>query len=264
MVQNYSQPADAYTEVAVYTVTVDQQQALYDLLVDATNSWQRLLPGFMSANIYLGENHTHIVDQVEWRTREDWQNSLQHPEWAATHARIQALGGDIQADVQAYPLPLIIKGPMAETGLVIPMWKDEDAISVPLQTHESTVILLSGAQTNNMISMVGFTNTPGDFNALHVHTREDEIWYVIDGEFEFEVGGKLHRAGPGGTVLGPRNIQHRFRYAGESGVGRLIIIYTPAGPDWLFMHLDELTANGIEVTPEMFAALADSQGAYLV
>jgi mannose-6-phosphate isomerase-like protein (cupin superfamily) len=262
--QNYSNPADAYTEVAVYDVTAAQQQALYDLLVDATNSWQRLLPGFISANIYLSEDHTHIVDQVEWRTQADWQNSLQYPERAVTHSKIETLNGNIHADVKAYKAPQVIKGPMPENGFLIPMWKDEEATPVARQAYENKVVLLTGARTNNLISMVGFTNLPGDFNTLHVHTREDEIWHIIEGEFEFRVGEKIFRAGPGDTVFGPRNIQHCFRYAGESGVGRLIILYTPAGSERFFLQLDEWAANGVEFTPEMVMALSDSLGSYLV
>lgn len=258
----YSDPLDVYTEVAVYnTVTAVQQQVLYDLLVDAANSWLRLLPGFLSANIYRGEDGTHIVSQIEWRTRENWQHSLQHSEREAIHSKIQALGGNI-VDAQTYKAPQIVKGPLAETGLVLPLWKDEETTPVFSQPHEKKIMLLTGAQTNNLISMVGFTNAPGDFNQLHVHTREDEYWHIIDGEFEFQVGGKIFRAGPGSTVFGPRNIPHCFRYAGESGVGRLIIMYTPAGIERAFLQHDEWAANGTDVTPEMLKNLADSIGAY--
>jgi mannose-6-phosphate isomerase-like protein (cupin superfamily) len=258
MVPNYSSPADTSIEVARYTVPADQQQALYDLLVDAANSWQRLLPGFISANVYLSEDHTHIINQVEWRTREDWQNALQHPELATSHSKIQALSGTIHADVQAY------KAPMAETGFVIPLWKDEETTPVAVAPHEKKIVLLTGAQTNNMISIIGFTNAPGDFNPLHVHTREDEIWHIIDGEFEFEVGEKIFRVGPGSTVFGPRNIPHCYRYAGESGVGHLIITYTPAGLERFFIQLDEWVANGIDFTPEMIADLSASVGAPVI
>lgn len=125
-------------------------------------------------------------------------------------------------------------------------------------------MLLTGAQTNNLISMVGFTNTPGEFNTLHIHTREDEFWHIIDGEFEFQVGEKIFLAEPGSTVFGPRNIQHCFRYAGEHGVGRLIIMYTPAGCERVFMQFDEWAANDIDVTPKMVANLMDSLSIYLV
>ena len=94
---------------------------------------------------------------------------------------------------------------------------------------ENTLILLSETQTCYTIGGVGSNNAPGVGPALHVHTLEDEIWHIIDGEFEFQVGGDIFLAQPGITVFGPRNIKHRFRYVGERGIGRIIITYTPAG-----------------------------------
>lgn len=248
MVPNYANPSDAYTETAVYTVRETQQQVVCDLILEYVNRWQRFLPGFISANVYLSEDRTHILFQVEWRTREDWRNTLQHTERAAMLSSIQALSGTVPVDIQAYKAPQIIQGPLPETGFVIPQWKDEETTPVSIVAPaERKTVLLTGAQTNNVISLIGFTNAPGDFNILHVHTREDEIWHVIDGEFEFEVGGKVVHAGPGGTVFGPRHISHRFRYAGESGVGHVLVICTPAGLERFFMQLDEYDAPRCQV-----------------
>lgn len=62
--------------------------------------------------------------------------------------------------------------------------------------------------------------------------------------------------------IGPIQVAHCFRYVGESGVGRLIIMYTPAGIERAFLQHDEWAANGTDVTPEMFKNLADNIGAY--
>jgi hypothetical protein len=64
VVPNYDNPSDAYTETAVYTVTEVQQQAVCDLILENVNRWQRFLPGFISANVYPGEDRTHILSQV--------------------------------------------------------------------------------------------------------------------------------------------------------------------------------------------------------
>jgi uncharacterized cupin superfamily protein len=45
---------------------------------------------------------------------------------------------------------------------------------------------------------------------LHVHEREDETWFVLEGEYTFEVGGQTFRAGPGDYVFGPRNVPHSY------------------------------------------------------
>lgn len=62
----------------------------------------------------------------------------------------------------------------------------------------------------------------------HLHTVEDEWFYVIEGEYIVEVGGQLHHLHPGDSVLGPRGIPHAFAFVGET-TGRFLITYAPAG-----------------------------------
>jgi quercetin dioxygenase-like cupin family protein len=46
---------------------------------------------------------------------------------------------------------------------------------------------------------------------LHVHTEEDEIWYVLAGEIAFTVGGETRLGGPGTFVYIPRGVPHTFQ-----------------------------------------------------
>ncbi len=46
---------------------------------------------------------------------------------------------------------------------------------------------------------------------LHAHTLEDEIWFVLDGEIEFTIGGEKRLGGPGTFAYIPRNVPHTFR-----------------------------------------------------
>ncbi|MDQ2948867.1 MAG: cupin domain-containing protein [Acidobacteriota bacterium] len=62
----------------------------------------------------------------------------------------------------------------------------------------------------------------------HRHTVEYEWFYVIEGEYLVEVGGKPYSLMAGDSVLGPRNIPHAFASAGQ-GSGRLLITYAPTG-----------------------------------
>jgi uncharacterized cupin superfamily protein len=63
---------------------------------------------------------------------------------------------------------------------------------------------------------------------LHLHHNEDEWFYVIEGEYIAEVGGKLHHLKAGDSLLGPRGVSHTFAFVG-AGTGRLLITYAPAG-----------------------------------
>jgi mannose-6-phosphate isomerase-like protein (cupin superfamily) len=63
---------------------------------------------------------------------------------------------------------------------------------------------------------------------LHLHTVEDEWFYVLDGEYIVKVGDQLHHLKAGDSVLGPRNVPHAFAFVGQSS-GRFLITYAPAG-----------------------------------
>lgn len=83
---------------------------------------------------------------------------------------------------------------------------------------------------------------PGTGIPRHVHTREDETFHVLEGEFEFEVDGRGVRAPAGTTIFAPRNVPHGFRNA-SGRAARLIVAITPGGLDKMFGELARLPAG---------------------
>jgi quercetin dioxygenase-like cupin family protein len=67
---------------------------------------------------------------------------------------------------------------------------------------------------------------------LHVHRREDEGFYVLDGEIRFRQGAEEFLAGPGSWVWGPRGVPHTFKV--ESDSARALVVVTPAGFERMF------------------------------
>lgn len=63
---------------------------------------------------------------------------------------------------------------------------------------------------------------------LHVHQGEDELFYVLEGEYVVQVGDKRFSLKTGDCVLGPRGVPHAWAFAGST-VGRLLLSYAPAG-----------------------------------
>ena len=51
---------------------------------------------------------------------------------------------------------------------------------------------------------------------LHVHTREDEAWFVLEGEVAFTLGEEVISGGPGTFVYIPRNVAHTFQVKSET------------------------------------------------
>jgi mannose-6-phosphate isomerase-like protein (cupin superfamily) len=79
---------------------------------------------------------------------------------------------------------------------------------------------------------------PGYAPPLHVHTREDEIFRVLDGEFTMWCRGKLFCARPGAVIALPRGEPHTFKNTGGTP-GRLLIMVTPGGVEGFFREVDK-------------------------
>ncbi|MGC4046792.1 MAG: cupin domain-containing protein [Armatimonas sp.] len=60
----------------------------------------------------------------------------------------------------------------------------------------------------------------------HIHTREEETFYILEGTFTFGVGEATIIVGPGECVYGPRNVEHSWRCESTEG-GRMLIYFTP-------------------------------------
>jgi quercetin dioxygenase-like cupin family protein len=67
----------------------------------------------------------------------------------------------------------------------------------------------------------------------HVHHREDEWYYVLAGDFLFEVGGEQHSLPTGGSIWLPRDIPHCWGNAGTTS-GKLLLLCHPGGFEKFF------------------------------
>ena len=87
---------------------------------------------------------------------------------------------------------------------------------------------------------------------LHVHEREDELFYVLEGEHVFTVGEDEFRVGPGGLAFAPRGIPHAQRRV-VPGVGRLLVLTTPGGLEGFFRELAAAQTAGT-LGPDAYAS----------
>jgi len=71
----------------------------------------------------------------------------------------------------------------------------------------------------------GFTPKGGP--PLHIHPYQDEFFYIIDGEYLFQVGDEQYQMKTGDTIFLPRNVQHAFVQLTEKS--KVIVSYLPAG-----------------------------------
>ena len=87
-------------------------------------------------------------------------------------------------------------------------------------------IKATGKQTGGRYTLVEVLDPEGE-GPLHVHHREDEGFWVLEGELTFEIGEETIKASPGSFVFGPKDVPHR--YTVESGPARLLYILSPSG-----------------------------------
>ena len=69
----------------------------------------------------------------------------------------------------------------------------------------------------------------GDMPPLHVHRRDDETFYVLEGELTLFVAGEQIVVGSGQAAFAPRDVPHTYRV--ESDEARWLVITAPAGFD---------------------------------
>lgn len=85
----------------------------------------------------------------------------------------------------------------------------------------------TGEQTGGLLSLLEITEPPDEAAPLHVHLREDEGFWILEGDVTFEVGDTTIEAHAGDFVFGPRGIPHRYT-VGPQGC-RMLFIMTPGG-----------------------------------
>jgi quercetin dioxygenase-like cupin family protein len=86
--------------------------------------------------------------------------------------------------------------------------------------------------TGDAVGLVEASLYRGFGPPLHVHRREEEAFYVIEGEVRFRRGDDEFVGGPGSWVWGPRNVPHTFKV--ESQSARALILVTPGGFERMF------------------------------
>lgn len=88
--------------------------------------------------------------------------------------------------------------------------------------------MLSGEESRGGLSITDVYFRTGEEPPMHVHHREDELYYVLDGELTFYVGDESHEAQAGTLVFLPRDIPHSFWVKGQ-GMARMLLLWYPSG-----------------------------------
>lgn len=97
-------------------------------------------------------------------------------------------------------------------------------------------ILLSSARTGGRTAVIEAFVPPGGGPPMHVHRREDEFFYVLEGAIDFTANGRTERINAGGCFFAPLGAAHRFRNA-TARPARMLVWVTPGGLDEYFTEV---------------------------
>ena len=95
-----------------------------------------------------------------------------------------------------------------------------------------TTNLAESKETDGAFFLLEATLAPGTEPPPHAHSREDELFYVLEGEFDVYVGKEGFRVKKGECIFLPRLKPHAF--AIRSSRLRLLTLFTPAGIEEAF------------------------------
>jgi mannose-6-phosphate isomerase-like protein (cupin superfamily) len=119
--------------------------------------------------------------------------------------------------------------------------------------------LIDGREADERFSLVEHPMSPRALAApLHLHTREDEYSFVLQGRMGALLGDEVVEAGPGDLVFKPRNQWHTFWNAADEPC-RILELISPAGFERFFRELSDM--GGVtQADPEEFARLRERYG----
>jgi mannose-6-phosphate isomerase-like protein (cupin superfamily) len=137
--------------------------------------------------------------------------------------------------------------------------------SEPLWFIDNLVhVHVDGEASNGRLALIEERGRRGDMPPLHVHHRDDEAFYVLDGEMSLFVAGRQLTLTVGEAALAPREVPHSYRV--ESEQARWLVITTPAGFESFVRRVaepapaEELPEAGRPLDPAVLAGAAADVG----
>jgi len=103
--------------------------------------------------------------------------------------------------------------------------------------------LAVGEDTNGKYALWESVVPPGGGPPLHVHSREEEGFYVLEGEITFQIGGERLVAGAGTFANMPVGTPHSFKNESNQPAMMLISV-APAGLERMFFEVGQRVAEG--------------------
>jgi quercetin dioxygenase-like cupin family protein len=116
-----------------------------------------------------------------------------------------------------------------------------EAKGVTLSGHPM-MFLVTGKHTKHT-SMFDWTIPPRFATGLHVHRVQEETFYMLEGECQWQVGDQHVRATPGTYLFIPPGVPHNIANAGDTPA-RVLMTVSPPGHEHYFEELAKVVGRG--------------------
>lgn len=114
---------------------------------------------------------------------------------------------------------------------------------------------ISGDDNDGAMAIFEQTSiSQGRGTPMHVHHNQDEVFYVVDGKYHFQVGETKYDLSRGDSIFLPRKIQHAWTQLSKKG--KMTVTFQPAGKmEEFFLTISTLDHEpSTEEIAEIFAA----------
>ncbi len=108
--------------------------------------------------------------------------------------------------------------------------------------------LVTGNQTGGTFAMSMVVQPPGIATPLHTHSREAEVFFLVEGRVDYRAGTELHELSDGGFLYLPQGVPHAFRIRGQRPA-RFLALSVPGGLMDLYDEVG-VPAEGMHVPRE--------------
>ena len=88
-------------------------------------------------------------------------------------------------------------------------------------------IKISAKDTDGLLSIFEYTGNVKGGPPLHIHLKQDEIFFIVEGDYIFKVGDERYKLTKGDTIFLPGNVPHTFAQTSEKG--KMYFMFQPSG-----------------------------------
>jgi len=169
---------------------------------------------------------------------------MERRKFLVTTAALTASGSDLMAFIE--------KKEGVKDGFLVKAGEARHGKHTPFKGVNPNDLKISTKDTDGQMSLFEYIGIEKTGPPLHVHLEQDEVFYVVEGDYLFQLGDEQHKLEAGDTIFLPRTIPHTWMQISEKG--KLIYILQPANKmEEFFYAMDDLGRPPSEEEAQMIS-----------